>query len=50
MNFDTRPMMLLEWKFCLKNAEVTVQREGDEKKQLGTDSGDGLAEGKKNPY
>ena len=50
MNFETRPTMLLEWKFCLKNAEVTVQREDDKKQLLGTDSGNGLAEGKKNPH
>ena len=50
MNFETRPTMLLEWKFCLKNAEVTVQREDDKKQLLGTDSWNGLAEGKKNPH
>ena len=30
-------MMLLEGKFCLKDAEIMVWREDDEKQQLGTD-------------
>ena len=38
-------MMLLEGKFYLKDAEIMVWREDDEKQQLGTDSGYGLGEG-----
>lgn len=50
MSSATRPTTPLGGKFRFADADIMVQTEDNESKQLEANSGDGLAEGMRNPH